>query len=103
MEFKEIEKKIKKVNESYGKVFSIKIDENYAHYKLHEEVGEFTKSWMIYKGRVRPDKKLAKSKAKEFLAEELADIIGITMMNADQLGIDLEEAINKKWFKYLKR
>jgi len=103
MDFKEIEDKINEVNINYGKKYNIEIDQEYAVHKLHEEVGEFAQAWLIYKKRCRPEKIVSNEKAKENLAEELADIVGIASLNAKLLGINLEKAINKKWFKYLKR
>jgi NTP pyrophosphatase (non-canonical NTP hydrolase) len=37
------------------------------------------------------------------LADELADIIGLAIINADLFGIDLEKAIKEKWLnKYVR-
>ena len=38
-----------------------------------------------------------KEVSKKELAEELADVAGMVIVNAHLLGVDLEEAINKKW------
>ena len=40
--------------------------------------------------------------AKKDVAKELADVVGLVMVNAHLMGIDLEEAIVKKWIEKVK-
>lgn len=102
MEFNELQEKIIKVEEKYGRWNKIDIDQEYALNKLYEEVGEFAQSWLIHRKKCRPSKIISELESKKMLAEELADIIGITIYNAHLLDINLEQAIEAKWFKYLK-
>jgi len=97
MEFKELHDAIIKVAEIYGKKFKIKIDENFALLKLYEEVGEFAQSILIHRKKCKPEKYLNKNKSKEMVANELADILGLVIINAHLLGVDLQKAIEEKW------
>jgi NTP pyrophosphatase (non-canonical NTP hydrolase) len=97
MEFKEIQKKLIENAINYCKKYNIEIDEDWALFKLYEEVGELAQSVLIHRKKCRPEKYIPKEKSKEELAQELADVLGMIMVNAYLLDIDLEEAITKKW------
>lgn len=101
MEFAEAQKLIIAVVERYCAKFNIPLDVNYAQLKLHEEVGEFSQAMVAYQGLARPSKRLDTETAKIALADELTDIIGMAMLNAHLLGIDLEETFARKWFSQL--
>ncbi len=97
MEFKKLQNKIIENAVNYGKKYNVQIDEDFALLKLYEEVGEFAQAVLIHRKKSRPEKYVSAETSKKELAKELADIIGITIVNAHLLEIDLEEAINKKW------
>jgi len=97
MDFKELEKKVVERAFQYGDEYGIDIDEDFALMKLYEEIGEYAQAVLIHRKKSRPEKHVAEEISKKELAKELADIIGMTMVNAHLLGIDLEEAIDKKW------
>lgn len=97
MKFKDIEKGVIQNAIRYGKEYNVEIDEDFALIKLYEEVGEFAQAVLIHRKKSRPEKHVAEDISKKELAKELADIVGMAMVNAHLLGIDLEEAIDKKW------
>ncbi len=97
MEFKNLQKKAIQNAINYGKNYNVKIDEDFALLKLYEEVGELAQTILIHKKKCRPEKYLTEEKSKKAIEEELADILGIVIINAYILDIDLEEAINQKW------
>jgi len=97
MDFKELQDKIMKNAVNYGKEFDIKIDEDFALFKLYEEVGELAQAVLIHRKKSRPEKHVPQDVSKQKIAEELADVVGVAIVNAKLLDIDLEEAINKKW------
>lgn len=97
MEFKTLQNKIIKNALKYGKNYHIKIDKEFALLKLYEEVGEFSQAILIHLKKSRPEKYLRKEDSKKEIAKELADIMGMTIVNAYLLGIDLEDAIKNKW------
>jgi len=97
MDFKELQNKAIKNAIDYGKKYNVKIDEDFALLKLYEEVGEFAQAVLIHRKKSRPEKHVSEEISKKELAKELADIVGMAIINAYLLGIDLEEAIDKKW------
>ena len=103
MDFKDLEPKVEQNALSYGKKYNIKIDEDFALFKLYEEVGELAQAILIHRKKSRPEKHLSKKLSKEHLAEELADIVGMAIVNAHLVDIDLEEAIDKKWINKEKK
>ena len=97
MDFKEIQKKVVENAISYGERYDIKIDEDFALLKLYEELGEFSQAVLIHRKKSRPEKYISEEDSKKELAKELADVLGLLIVNAHLLGIDLEEAVDKKW------
>lgn len=97
MNFKELQNKIVQNALDYGKRYGIKIDEDFALLKLYEEVGELAQAVLIHRKMSRPEKHVSEEVSKKELAKELADVVGMAIVNAHLLGIDLEEAIDKKW------
>ncbi|MDX9893258.1 MAG: MazG nucleotide pyrophosphohydrolase domain-containing protein [Patescibacteria group bacterium] len=97
MEFKELEDKIIQNAIRYGKNYNIEIDEDFALLKLYEEVGELAQAILIHRKKCRPEKYINETESKKELADELADVIGMVIVNAHLLEIDLEETIKTKW------
>lgn len=97
MDFKQIQDKVVKNAVEYGKKYNVKIDEDFALLKLYEEVGEFTQAVLIHRKKCRPEKYVSEEISKKELAKELSDVMGTVIINAHLLGIDLIEAIDKKW------
>jgi NTP pyrophosphatase (non-canonical NTP hydrolase) len=92
-----------KIVEQYCAKFNIPLDPTYAQLKLYEEVGEFTQAVLRHQGLARPEKRSEPETAMTAIAAELTDIIGMAILNAHLLGIDLEEAFARKWFDKLDR
>lgn len=76
---------------------NIAVTDQYLILKLTEEVGEFVQSYLIQTKNCRPEKYRDEADARRETAKELADILGIVFVLARQQGIDLEEALTKKW------
>jgi NTP pyrophosphatase (non-canonical NTP hydrolase) len=51
-------------------------------------------------GDRRQEIRMTFEKSKQMLAGELADIVGMAIINANPLGIDLEKAIEEKWLRH---
>ena len=96
MEFKELQNKAVQNAFTYGKKYNIDIDKDFALLKLYEEVGEFAQAVLVYRKKSRPEKYISKENAKEELSKELADVLGMVMVNAHLLDIDLEKALKEK-------
>lgn len=97
MDFKELQSKVVENAIIYGKKYNVQIDEDFALLKLYEEVGELAQAVLIHRKKSRPEKHVPEEVSKKELAKELADVVGMAIVNAHLLGIDLEEAIDKKW------
>ncbi|HBR81099.1 TPA: hypothetical protein DEA21_05700 [Candidatus Uhrbacteria bacterium] len=103
MQFKDLQQGVVNNALSYGQKYQIAIDEDFALLKLIEEVGEFAQAVLIHRKKSRPEKHVSEEVSRGELAKELADVVGMTMVNAHLFGIDLEEALNKKWLSQEKK
>ncbi|MBL9170423.1 MAG: hypothetical protein JNN07_21990 [Verrucomicrobiales bacterium] len=101
MEIKTLEETIVIVAESYSKKFKIPLTRTYIQSKLYEEIGELAQALMVYDELVRPEKRTSREAAKEMVAKELADVIGMAFLTAHLLGVDMEKAFTEKWVSYL--
>jgi NTP pyrophosphatase (non-canonical NTP hydrolase) len=97
MEINELQEKASKVFLDNLVRDDIKVSDDYLVMKLTEELGEFVQSFLIHKKRCRPEKYLSKEKSKRELSKELSDVLGIVLVVAKKLDIDIEEALLKKW------
>ncbi len=97
MEFKKVEEGIVKNAMEYGEKYNVKIDEDFALLKLYEEVGELSQAVLIHRKKSRPEKYLNTDASLKEVADELADVLGMVIVNAHLFGVDLEEAVNRKW------
>ncbi len=97
MDFREIQKKVMLNAKNYGKNYGVIIDENFALLKLYEEAGELAQAALIHRKQSRPEKHVSTDASTQMMAEELADVVGMAMVNAELLGVDLEKAIQEKW------
>lgn len=97
MEFSELQKGVTDTMFSYGRQFNVSIDEYYAIMKLSEEVGELAQAVLILQKKCRPEKIINEEDSKRNVAKELADVVGMAIVAAHVMDIDLEEAIVKKW------
>ena len=97
MEIRQLQNKASKVFLDNLKRDDIKVSDDYLLLKLTEELGEFTQSYLAHKKRCRPEKYLSLQKSKKELSKELSDVLGLILVIAKNLKIDVEEALMKKW------
>ncbi len=97
MEIKQLQKKASKVFLDNLKRDNIEVSDDYLLLKLSEEFGEFIQSYLVYKKRCRPAKYLSPQISKKELSKELSDVLGLILVIANELKIDVEEALIKKW------
>lgn len=96
----DITAKVKLVGETYAKNCNIDRNNDWYLLKLTEELGELTQNYLTLTGRAR-DKGLEPETVKAELAAEASDVLGMLLLFCDHNNIDLEQAINDKWFQYL--
>ncbi|MCK5211502.1 hypothetical protein KAJ89_02255 [Candidatus Parcubacteria bacterium] len=97
MEIKQLQNKASKVFLDNLKRDGIKVSDDYLLLKLTEELGEFAQSYLVHKKRCRPEKYLSPQISKKELSKELSDVLGLILVIAENLNIDVEEALVKKW------
>ena len=97
MEIKELQNKSSKVFLKNLKRDNIEVSDDYLVLKLTEELGEFVQSFLVHKKRCRPEKYLDVKKSKKNMSKELADVLGLVLVIAKKINIDVEEALVKKW------
>lgn len=97
MQVKQLQEKSSKVFLNNLKRDNIKVSPDYLILKLSEELGEFVQSYIVHKRDCRPEKYLSKQKSKHEMAKELSDVLGLVLVIAKHLKIDVEEALIKKW------
>ena len=97
MQFTELQDKLIQNLTRYGKKHKIEIDEDFALFKLFEEVGELSQAVLIDRKKSRPIKHVSKEESKKLIEKELADVFGMTVVIAHLMDIDLEDALTKKW------
>ena len=93
--------KVKMVSDQYEKNCNIKRDEDWYILKLHEEIGELTQNYLSYTLRGR-NRNLTQEELKKNISNEVADVLGQVLLFANYHDIDLEKAMEDKWFSYLK-
>lgn len=87
--------------ELYASEFpEVRVDRDYYPFKITEEWGECMQAYLMYSDRGRQKGK-TKEEIHEMLETELADVLGFLLLFADREGVDLEKALQKKWFARL--
>ena len=97
MKFKELQQHIVDNAIKYGELHDVPIDEEFVMYKLVEEVGELYQALLTKKGKCRTRKRLSEDEAHAEVSKEMADVVGMALLCAHILEIDLQDAIEKKW------
>lgn len=99
MEFSILQDKVYGNALNYWEKYNVSIDEDFSLIKLYEEVWEFSQAVLIHRKKSRPEKFLPENESKKEVANELADVVWMAIVNAKVLWIDLEEALKEKWIK----
>ncbi len=86
---------ILRISDMYAAEHGIERDRDWALLKLQEELGELTAEHLRLSGRARgtPDEQAR--------ADEAADVLGMLLIYCDRAGIDLEQAMRRKWLSWL--
>ncbi|MCR6673844.1 MazG nucleotide pyrophosphohydrolase domain-containing protein [Devosia ginsengisoli] len=90
------------VSDTYASRNAIARDDDWYLLKLQEEVGELTAEYLRTTGRGRTKGADAPS-IRQALEDEAADVLATLLLFAHKNGIDLDAALERKWFQYLGR
>ncbi len=91
---------VSRVSDGYAAKFAIQRNPDWYVLKLQEEVGELVAEYLRVTQRGRRHDASA-AEIERALADEAADVLATVLLFARQRGIDLEAALDRKWFPYL--
>jgi len=93
---------VAEVSDTYASRNDIARDDDWYLLKLQEELGELTAEYLKTTGRGRLKGGDAGS-VRVALEDEAADVLAMLLLFARNNEIDLEAALERKWFQYLGR
>ncbi len=101
MNFDEIHRKVVQVSDDYTKEIWIERTPDWYMLKLQEELWELTQAY-LGKGIEKDKKWLSSQQSRDQFEAELADVFWHIILLAHSENVNIEAALQKKWFKYLK-
>ena len=93
---------VAEVSDTYASRNHIARDNDWYLLKLQEELGELAAEYLKSTGRGRL-KGADPATIRTALEDEAADVLATLLLFARNNGIDLDAALERKWFKYLGR
>ena len=95
MDLKGLQADVLRISDIYAAEHDIDRDRDWALLKLQEELGELTAEHLRLTGRARgtPDA--------QALGDEAADVLGMLLIYCARAGVDLDQAMQRKWLKWL--
>lgn len=95
MDLKTLQADVLRISDIYAAEHGIDRDRDWALLKLQEELGELTAEHLRLSSRARgaPDP--------QALGDEAADVLGMLLIYCARAGIDLDQAMQRKWLKWL--
>ncbi|MEN5364193.1 phosphoribosyl-ATP pyrophosphohydrolase [Brevundimonas intermedia] len=94
MTFSDLTASVLRISDIYAAEHGIYRDRDWALLKLQEELGELTAEHLRLTGRARgtPDA--------QALGDEAADVLGMLLIYCARAGVDLDQAMQRKWLKW---
>ena len=100
MALNEIINRLLQVSDIYADKFNIHRDDDWFVLKIQEELGELSAVHLKLTQRARIGEN-SKVELNKNLQDEMADVVAMTLLFAQHRGIDIQNTIEEKWFKYL--
>ena len=97
MNLHDLSASVLRISDIYAAEHGIDRDRDWALLKLQEELGELTAEHLRMSGRARGAADAGK------LGDEAADVLGTLLIYCDRAGIDIEDAMRRKWLKWLEQ
>lgn len=97
LDLKALQADVPRISDIYAAEHRIERDRDWALLKLQEELGELTAEHLRMTQRARGVADADK------LGDEAADVLGMLLIYCDRAGIDLEQAMQRKWLHWLER
>lgn len=98
----ELSELVAEVSDTYASRNDIARDDDWYLLKLQEELGELSAEYLKLTGRGRL-KGAGTATIRQAMADEAADVLAMLMLFARNNDIDLDAALERKWFQYLGR
>lgn len=89
------------VSDTYASRNDIARDDDWYLLKVQEELGELTAEYLTTTGRGRL-KGADGASLRQALEDETADVLAMLLLFARNNRIDLDAALERKWFQYLR-
>lgn len=100
-QLQQLTEKAKTIMTMYQEEFpEVQVDRDYYPFKISEEWGECMQAYLMLSDRGRQKGK-TKEEIKDMFEQEIGDVFGFLLLFAEREGVDLEQALEKKWFKRL--
>ena len=96
MELKALQADVLRISDIYAAEHGIDRDHDWALLKLQEELGELTAEHLRLTSRARGEPN------PEALGDEAADVLGMLLIYCARSGVDLDQAMRRKWLRWLK-
>ena len=97
MNLSDLTASVLRISDIYAREHAIERDRDWALLKLQEELGELTAEHLRMSGRARGAADAGK------LGDEAADVLGMLLIYCERAGIDLEQAMQRKWLSWLEK
>lgn len=101
MDLSVMAEQIEAVATRYAREINVTRDDDWYVFKLQEELGELTQKFLMMSDRAR-QKGFSRDEIRVQFEDEVADTFALVVLLARHFGVDLERAVDRKWFKYLK-
>lgn len=101
MDLSVMAERIEAVATRYAREINVTRDDDWYVFKLQEELGELTQKFLMMSDRGR-QKGFSREEIRVQFEDEVADTFALVVLLARHFGVDLERAVDRKWFKYLK-
>ena len=95
MNISDLTASVLRISDIYAAEHGIERSGDWALLKVQEELGELTAEHLRMSGRARGAADADK------LGDEAADVLGMLLIYCDRAGIDLEQAMQRKWLHWL--
>lgn len=95
MKISDLTADVLRISDIYAREHNIDRSGDWALLKVQEELGELTAEHLRMNGRARGTADADK------LGDEAADVLGMLLIYCDRAGIDLEQAMQRKWLHWL--
>ena len=97
LDLKALQADVLRISDIYAREHSIDRDRDWALLKLQEELGELTAEHLRMSGRARGVADAGK------LGDEAADVLGMLLIYCQMAGVDIEQAMQRKWLHWLEK